>query len=157
MTVQIPHELLDTLNQCVQETTSRFAGIELQPGTVTLSDDTCTIHTILEGTKRTAVLLWADTALLMRLARRIMRQERVTAQDVADVATEYFNVVCGRITAGLYQRAHIASRFQVPRFRTGRYQPWDPTAKHCILHYTSGENESAQLVFMPLAAQDPKA
>lgn len=154
MTVQISHEYLDALNQCIQETTSRFAGIELQPGTVALSDDTCTIHTILESTGRTAVLLCADRALLMRLARRIMRQDRVTAQDIEDVATEYFNVVCGRISAGIYRLAHISSRFQVPRFRTGRYRPEELTANHCILHYTGGKNENAQLVFIPLTSQD---
>lgn len=155
MTAQIPQELLQVLNQCMQDTTSRFAGIELQPGTAALSDDTCTIHTILEGVDRAAVFLCADTALLMRLARRIMRQEQVTAQDMEDVAKEYFNVVCGRITAGLYQLAHTATRFHVPRFRTGRFRPEELPPERCVLHYTGGNNENAQLVYMRLHSPSP--
>ena len=92
------------------------------------------------------MVLCADTALLTRLARIIMCSDQVTEQDVQDVAIEYFNVVCGRIAAGLYQSTRISSRFTPPRFRTGAYVPETPQSGSCVLGYSSGSNENAQLM-----------
>lgn len=154
MTAQRLTELQDALHQCVQDTTSRFGGIHLMRKDTPLSNDVCTVHTILEGNCRTAVALCADTALLVRLARNIMCQEQVSDLDVQDVAMEYFNVICGRITAVLYETARIASRFQAPRFHTGAYIPEALPASRCVLGYSGGANENAQLIFLGLLAPD---
>lgn len=136
------------LNRSMRDTTRRFAGIQLQDETAAPSDNICTVHTVLEGGHRAVLLLCADTALLVRLARTIMRRESVTPREVEDVATEYFNIICGRVAAGLFQAAHISSRFQCPRFRTGRYLPQTDSARRCVLSYSSGNNERIQLIYM---------
>lgn len=150
----IHENLTDVLNQCMREITHRFAGIDLLEKNASLSNDICTVHTVLEGPHRAVILLHADTALLVKLAQNIMHSESVTQQDIEDVATEYFNVVCGRIAAGLFQSANISSRFQTPRFRTGCYVPEEPTSCHCVLQYTGGDNQNAQLVLAKLVPSD---
>ena len=154
MNAHAEQELHAILNHSMQDTTRRFAGIQLLNETAAPSDDTCTVHTVLEGGHRAVLLLCADTALLTRLARTIMRREAVTAQDIEDVATEYFNIICGRVAAGLFQAAHISSRFQSPRFRTGRYLPQVDSTCRCVLNYNSGNDERMQLIYMGLLTQD---
>lgn len=155
MTVFIHQNLEDLLNQCMREITERFAGIELLERNGTLSDDICTVHTILEGTHRAALLLCADTALLTKFAQHIMHSQSVTQQDIADVATEYFNVVCGRIAAGLFQSANISSRFHTPEFLPGQYLPEECTDCRCELNYTDEENQTARLICVKLVPAQP--
>lgn len=150
MNAHAKHELQTILNCSIQDITNRFAGIQLLEENTALSDDICTVHTVLEGGHPAALLLCADTALLTRLARIIMRRDSVTPQDVEDVATEYFNIICGRVAAGIFQAAHIPSRFQSPRFRMGRYVPESGSPCQCVLNYNSGNNERAQLIYMGL-------
>lgn len=150
MTAYIHKELENVLNHCMQETTSRFAGIQLLEQNGSLSDDICTVYTVLEGNCPAALLLRADTPLLTRLAQKIMHSETVSQQDIEDVATEYFNVICGRVVAGLFQTAKISSRFQTPCFRTGCYFPEDGSTCRCVLNYTDGGGENMQLVYMKL-------
>lgn len=138
------------LNECMREITRRFAGIELQEKNSALSDDTCTVHTVLEGPHRAALLLCADTPLLIKLAQHIMHSQSVTQQDIEDVATEYFNVICGRIVAGLFQTTKVASRFQTPQFRPGCYLPEESTNSRYVLNYTDGDNQTAHLILVRL-------
>lgn len=154
MNACVKHELQSILNHSIQDITSRFAGIQLQEENTTLSNDICTVHTVLEGSRPAALLLCADTALLTRLARSIMHRDVVTPRDIEDVATEYFNIICGRIAAGIFQAAHIPSRFQSPLFRTGLYLPESDPERQCVLHYTSGDNEGAHLIYMGLLPPD---
>lgn len=142
------HELKKVLDHSIQDTTSRYAGIQLMEQDVKLSDDICTVHTILESNHRAALLLYADTALLTRLAQNILHSERVTAQDIEDVAKEYLNIICGQVAAGLFQTARISSRFQSPSFREGFYLPEEEAACHCELNYAGGNNENVRLTFM---------
>lgn len=150
MNACVKHELQSILNCSMQDITSRFAGIQLQEEKTALSDDICTVHTVLEGGPPAALLLCADTALLTRLAKIIMHRDAVTPRDIEDVATEYFNIICGRIAAGIFQVAHIPSRFQSPSFRTGLYLPESDPDRQCVLNYTSGDNEGAHLIYMGL-------
>lgn len=143
-------KIKQVLNQSMQDLTSTFAGIELSQDDSALSDDICTVHTMLEGNHQAFLVLCADTALLTRLAQNIMCQDEVTAQDIEDVATEYFNVICGGIAAGLFQVAHVSSRFQSPQFLTGRYIPEGDEACQYVLSYNGGNNEAMQLIYMGL-------
>lgn len=147
-------ELQDVLNRSMQETTSRFAGIQLVEKNVELSNDTCTIYTVLEGEERAVLLLCADIALLTRLARNIMHLEQITQQDIEDVAMEYFNVVCGCVVAGIFQMAHSPLWFQVPNFHFGHYLPQVSVTSQCVLNYDSREGERVQLVYMKLDSPD---
>ena len=87
----IHQQMKDVLNHSIQDTTNRFAGIQLVEQNAELSDDICTVHTMLEGNHRAALLLCADTALLTQLAQNILHSQKVTPQDVEDVAKEYLN------------------------------------------------------------------
>ena len=150
--VLMKQELKHVLNCSIQDVTSRFAGIELTEGDAALSDDICTVHTILEGNCRGALLLCADTALLTRVAQKIMGSENVTLRDIEDVATEYFNVICGRVVAGIFQTTRVSSRFQIPRFLTGRYLPEERASCQCVLNYNGGNNERMQFSYVGLHA-----
>ena len=143
-------ELEQVLNCSIQDTTSRFAGIKLIKGNAALSDDICTVHTILEGRHRGALLLWADRTLLTRLAQRIIGSEKVTPGDVEDVAKEYFNVICGRVAAGIFQATRVPSRFQIPRFRAGRYHPQEGAPCQCVLNYDSVNHGRIQFAYVSL-------
>lgn len=144
----VHHELKNVLKNSIQDTTSRFAGIQLMEQDVKLSNDICTVHTILEGAHRSALLLHADTALLTRVAQNIMHSERVTQQDIEDVAKEYLNIICGQVAAGLFRVARISSRFQSPSFRVGLYLPEEEAACQCVLNYAGGDHESVRLICM---------
>lgn len=148
MTARIQHELRNVLNDSIQETTTRFAGIQLLEKDASLSSDICTVHTTWEGGHKAALLMRADRTLLTRLAQLIMHAESVTPKDIEDVATEYFNIICGKIAGGLFQTAHISSRFQIPRFYPGSYLPGENSACQCVLSYISDQRESMQLVYL---------
>lgn len=150
MKEMVHHELRQVLNRSIQDTTSRFAGIQLLEQDVELSNDICTVHTILEGKHRSALLLCADTALLTRLAQNILHSSKVTLQDVEDVAKEYLNIICGQVVAGLFQTAQITSRFQIPSFRVGLYLPEERADCSCVLNYNDGEHGGIRLICMPV-------
>lgn len=151
-------EFRQSVNQSMQDITRRFAGIELTETEQPLSEDTCTIHTVLEGECRADLLLCADTALLIRLARNIMCRDTVTAQDIEDVATEYFNVVCGRIARLIVQPPHSNSRFRIPRFHPGRYLPECDAASRWSIGYNNPENEGMKLIYMgPPSGGNPRS
>lgn len=138
------------LSGSLQDTTLRFAGIRIWEDVAAPSDDICTVHTILESSRPAALLLHADRALLTRLARAIMRQDILSPQDVEDVATEYFNIVCGRVVAGLFEATHMSACFQSPSFHLGRYLPQTASACRCVLNYAGGDNERMQLIYLGL-------
>lgn len=147
-------KLQDILSSSLQDTTIRFAGIRIWEDVVAPSDDICTVHTILEGRRPAALLLHADRALLVRLARAIMHQNVLSPQDVEDVATEYFNVVCGRVVAALFEADHISACFHSPSFHFGRYLPQTDATYQCILNYSGGDNERMQLTYLGLCPQE---
>lgn len=148
MNLAIQQALSDVLNRSVQDTTNLFAGLELCEHSASLSDDICTVHTTFDGGHCGTLLLCADTALLSRLARKVMRSDAVTWQDVEDVAIEYFNIICGRLVGGLFQAAHVSSRFQIPCFRMGRYLPDENSVCKCVLNYSISEKENLQFIYL---------
>ena len=76
---------------------------------------------------------------------RLLAAERlVPEQDVEDFTKEYFNVLCGHIASRLFQVTKVASRFEIPEFYTGRYQPEDQKEQFAIC-YSSDKNEGARL------------
>lgn len=146
----VPNDLQTVLNRSIRDITCRFAGIELCQQDAGLSDDICTVYTTFHGGYHAALVLCADTPLLTRLARKILRSESVTPQDIADVTTEYFNIICGQVAAGLFQTARISSRFHSPVFCTGLYLPKETAVSRCVLNYTSRNQEKIQLIHLGL-------
>jgi chemotaxis protein CheY-P-specific phosphatase CheC len=75
----------------------------------------------------------------------MLNAEHITAEDLEDVAKEYFNVLCGHIAAALYKATHVSVRFSVPSFHWGRYSP-ENHKEQFVIRYTSGRNEAVELV-----------
>lgn len=142
----IPEEKLrEGLDRIIREVTEASAGIELIRGEAQPGEHICTVHVGFRRGFRSSLSIRADTALFTRLAQSMLREEQVTAQDLEDVAKEYFNVLCGHIAAALYKSTHIATRFGVPTFHWGSYSPED-YKEQFVIRYSSGRNEAAELV-----------
>lgn len=151
MGTTIQQQLLHVLHTSIQDTTHRFAGISLSETSGSLSDDICTVHTTWEGDHKAVLLMRADRALLTRLTQNILHSNTVAPQDIEDVATEYFNIICGQVVSRFYQVSQTPSRFQVPRFHSGSYLPKDHIACRCVLNYTNSECGNVQLAFLGLS------
>lgn len=147
MSVLTQEQLQNVLDQAMREITNRITSIQPCERESVHSGDICTVHTALVGGQTAALVLCADTALLTRLAQHVMRTETVEQRDIEDVATEYFNIICGRVVAGLFQAAHISSRFHIPKFQCGRYRPEHTPSCQCVLNYISGNDEGVQLIY----------
>ena len=130
----IPEEKLrEELDRIIREVTESSAGIALTRGAAAPGKHICTVH------------IGFRKGFHSRLAQSILREEHITAQDLEDVAKEYFNVLCGHIAAALYNSTHISARFSVPSFHWGNYSPKDHREQF-VIRYSSGQDEAAELV-----------
>lgn len=154
MMATIQQQIRHVLHTSIQNTTNQFAGIALSENNGPLSDNICTVHTIWEGSHKAVLLMRADLALMTRLTKSILHSDTVAPQDIEDVATEYFNIICGQVASGLYRISRISTRFQVPRFHLGSYLPEDHITCRCVLNYTNSDRESVQLAFLGLSSPD---
>lgn len=142
----IPEEKLrEGLDRIIREVTEASAGIELIRGEAEPGEHICTVHVGFRRGFHSSLSIRADAALFTRLAQSMLREEQVTAQDLEDVAKEYFNVLCGHIAAALYKSTHVAARFSVPTFHWGSYSP-ENYKEQFVIRYSSGRNEAAELV-----------
>lgn len=138
--------LQDILDQTLRRVTQTAAGIQLQRGgSGPNGAGLCTVYTVFERGFSSALALCADATLFTRLARHMLCMDDVTPQDVEDFAKEYFNVVCGHITAELYRNTNISARFQIPSFCRTRYVPEDRRELFAIT-YAGDQNEAARLI-----------
>ncbi len=136
----------EILDQVLQDITEKVAGIHLCPQeNLPSTSEVCTLYTTFEGGYQASLTLCAEVALLTRLTQYMMQEEHIDPQDIEDFAKEYFNVLCGQISAGLFNATHIASRFGVPNFHLGRYMP-DGSGEQLVLNYISDRNENAQVI-----------
>lgn len=134
------------LDEVMQDITNRMSEIQLSNQEAPLSQDVCTIHTTFEGGYNAILVLYADRALMTKLAQQVMQEESVAPQDVEECAREYFNVICGQVVAGLFKTAHISSRFRIPTYCVGRYVPQGNGTCLCVLNYKSEDHGGAQLI-----------
>ena len=137
-------KLQEVLDKITQEVTEMVAGIRLYQAVITPGEKTCTVHADFHSGFQCGLSMCADLALFTRLTQYMMQQEEIQQQDIEDFVKEYFNVLCGHIAAGLFQATMIASRFDVPSFHTGFYQP-ESMQEQITLNYASDKNESVQL------------
>lgn len=146
MDKNIPEEKLrEGLDRIIREVTESSAGIALIRGEAAPGKHICTVHIGFREGFHSSLSLRADAALFARLAQSILQEERITPQDLEDVAKEYFNVLCGHIAAALYDTTHISARFSVPSFHWGHYSPEDHREQF-VIRYSSGRDEAAELV-----------
>lgn len=143
-TVMSEEKLQDVFDQVTREVTEKVGGIRLREGDSSLEEDSCTVHAAFARGFHSSLALCADTAMFTRLTQSMLQTEEVTRQDVEDFTKEYFNVLCGHIASRLFQVTKVASRFGIPEFYSGRYQPENQREQFAIC-YCSDKNEGARL------------
>ena len=142
-TAMTQEELEKMLDNAVREVTSQAAGVQLHPSGTPLSEDLCTVLISFEKGFHTSLSLYADTALLSRMARNVFG-DGLSPQDLEDFGKEYFNILCGKIAAYLFQTTKVAARFGTPTFYHGRYTPENHQMQFALT-YADDQLEGAQL------------
>lgn len=138
-------KLKEVFDQIIREVTQDSGGIQLIQGESKLGEDVCTVHISFHRGFRSSLCMRVDTAMLTRLAQSMLGERDVTTQDLEDAGKEYFNVLCGRITAALYKATKVAARFSEPTFYWGSFSPEDHKEQF-VLNYAGDQEEAAQLV-----------
>ena len=92
-----------------------------------------------------SLTLWGNISLLARMARSALREEHLTQQDLEDFSKEYFNILCGKIAALLFQATKVPARFSVPALYQGRFEP-EGHSRQFVLTYTDDQRQGVQLV-----------
>ena len=137
---------MEISDRVMKNITGRMIDLRQCGQDITLSNNICTVHTTFEGGFTGTLVLYADTALMARLAQQVLQTDEVSPQDIEDFAREYFNVICGQIVANLFRTAHISSRFHIPSFCVGKFVSAENGSGQCVLNYVSNFNEGVQLI-----------
>lgn len=147
MDTAMPQQRLqEVFDRVTLEVTEQVAGIHLHPEqSPPDGKDVCTVHAAFERGFHSSLSLCADTAMFVRLTQYMMGQEEVSSQDVEDFTKEYFNILCGHIAGALFRMTKIASRFGIPAFYHGQFQPEGQT-EHFVLRYSNECAQRAQLI-----------
>jgi len=143
-------ELEKVFNQTLQEVTDQIGGIHLYQGGEAPQGDLCTVYASFEKGFHSSLSLCADKAMFIRLTQNMMQEEDISPEDMEDFSKEYFNVVCGHIAVELFHATKVPSRFGLPSFYSGRYQPEDEKEQF-VLSYCSDQSEGAQLTHLTSA------
>ena len=139
-------ELEEMLDKAVRQVTERTAGVQLYPGQhPPVGEDLCTVYITFKNGFQSSLTLCANLAMLERMARAALRMEELTVQDLEDFGKEYFNMLCGKIAALLFQATRVPARFSVPAFYRGRFEPADHD-RQFVLTYMDDQCQHAQLV-----------
>lgn len=144
-TVMTQRELETMLDRTVREVTAKTAGMSLRQDDSAQGSQLCTVHIEFRKGFHSSLTLCADASMFVRMTSNAIRGERITPQVVEDFVKEYFNVLCGRISSILYRTTKIPSRFSVPAFYAGRFEPEGKT-KQFVLNYSNEQQEGAQLI-----------
>lgn len=137
-------KLEEMLDRAVREVTRRTAGVELFKTQEPPSGDLCTVYITFKNGFQSSLTLWGNISLLARMARSALREEHLTRQDLEDFSKEYFNILCGKIAALLFQATKVPARFSVPVFYRGRYTPKEYRTQ-MVLTYCDDQKKGAQL------------
>ncbi len=137
-------QLEKMLDQAVQDVTEKAVGVRLHPDTQPPGGKLCTAHITFKKGFQSCLTLCADTSMLTRMARSVVRKDRVSEEDLEDFIKEYLNLLCGRIATLLYQATRVPVRFSVPAFHNGRFEP-EGHWKQFTLNYANDHQEGAQL------------
>lgn len=141
-------DLSELLDQVTREITQREAGIILSlkdSSPKELDGEVCSVFITFNRGMDTGLSICADTSMFVRLACGMMQTDKITPQDVEDVAKEYLNVLAGHVLSRLFQATKMSARFSVPSFSRGQYVMKNSEA-HITLNYTGDGNERVQLI-----------
>ena len=139
-------QIKELWDKVIMEITEHISNIQLYKQDFANLGETCTVQTTFEGGYNATLFLCADTSLFTHLTQCVLQSETVSQQDVEDFAKEYFNIICGRIVAKIFQFSHVSSHFSIPDFRAGCNIPDDKGKIRFVLNYKSSCNEGIQLI-----------
>ncbi len=147
MNTIVSQEMLQTVfDEVTRDSTEKVAGIHLSRGEGhPPGEDVCTVYAAFERGFHSSLTLCADTSVFTRLTQNIMQETDVTPKDVEDFTKEFFNILCGSVASKLFQTVKVPSRFEIPHFCRGRYEPENLQAQFVIQYY-SERQESVQLI-----------
>lgn len=137
--------LEEMLDRAVCEVTEQTAGIHLNQARTPPDGEVCTVHITFKNGFQSSLTLCAEIPMLTRMACSALREESLSEQDVEDFSKEYFNILCGRIAALLFQKTKVPARFSVPAFHRGHFEP-EEHSRQFVLTYANEQREGAQLV-----------
>lgn len=137
--------LTGVFDRVMRDIIRQEAGIVFSPAERGPDAGLCTVHILFEKGVHTSLCLYADPALFTHMALCFLPEDCLTPEIVEEVAKEHFNVLCGHIAAQLFQAVKVPSRFSIPAFYPGRYEPEGYT-EYIVLSYSSDHNENVQLV-----------
>jgi len=140
-----PELLREFCGQAARSVTWQVGGIELGPGNGPPVGDVRLVFTPFTKGVTMALALRAEASFFRRISCCMMGREWTDEQDMEDSAKEYFNVLCGGVVAALYCSAKAVTRFDIPTFHEGGYQPqgWQ---EDWTLDFLSDNNEHARLI-----------
>lgn len=142
----LPQETLQKVfDQALRGAMETMGGIRLTPSREGSDGALCTVCAAFERGFSSSLSLRAETSVLTRLTQFMMQEEDVAQEDVEDFTKEFFNVLCGHISSMLFGATKVASRFGIPAFYRGRYQP-EHLQEQFVLCYSSDRNERVELV-----------
>lgn len=145
MNTAISQEILDTVfDEVTRQVTESLAGIRLYRTNTAPSGELCTVYAAFQRGFTSSLSLCAEVSVFTRLTQNVMQDLRVTPQDVEDFTKEYFNVLCGHVASRLFQLTKVPSRFGIPSFHRGIYQP-ENYQNQFTINYTSDKNEGLRL------------
>lgn len=138
-------DLGEVFDHALRCTIEQVAGIRLFRKEEQLPDqELYTVHAAFERGFNSSLSLCAEKNILIRLTQAMMQEDKVTPEDIEDFTKEFFNVVCGHIASELFSVTRVASRFGIPSFYPGRYEP-DNEVEHFSIRYSSDREEHAVL------------
>lgn len=137
--------LMELLDNTIQDVTKATTGIQISRGNQKPQKDICTVCIYFNQGFSSSLALYAEKPMLERMTKTALQMEFATSRDVEDYAKEFFNILCGQITAAMSYTTKISSRFSVPEFYWGHYSPDNQEEQFCI-NYTSSQNEGFQFV-----------
>lgn len=142
----LPKEALqEVFDQLLRDDMGKLAGVRLVQLETEPHGELCTVSVTFEKGFCSSLSLCAESSMFTRLAQFMTQMETVAQEDVEDITKEFFNVLCGQLCSKLYQATKITSRFGIPAFYHGRYQP-EHLREQFTLHYSSERNEYAELI-----------
>jgi len=140
-------ELEEVFDKAVREVTEQAAGVRLCSCAEAPGGKLCTVYAAFKKGFSSSLSLCADAGMLERMTRTVVRSGPVTNEDLEDYTKEYFNLLCGRIAAALFRATSVASRFGMPTFCLGQYEPEGHERKF-TLNYRTGQREGVQLAYL---------
>jgi hypothetical protein len=139
--------ITQTAEAMVREILKQMANVQVrllsasqkQAG-VTMDD----VYDHIYGDRQMEVQLRAEPELFYRMAKNIGGTDPQDEDEIADYATEIFNVLCGRFISEICNRDHISMRFNPPQYRKSSYV--SRTEGNETLHTLSFRTEKEELL-----------